>query len=330
MPAARHRDEGSGGAERAAVPRRVQPVPGEHRVAVQPSLLAAAERMGAGHREKLREGAAGRRFRWASARGDCRFGRGILEAAQRTRPKESAAGGNVPAGNRRRDGHARGDVARIAFTMSTASAARTFIRTCDFCSAIIRSRRSSAAVRRCKSTSIFCSFIALDALDPIKTLSFLRHKILHVHSSNMYDNLPDEELVWRDNRLYWVHARAYIPAADAFRSLARRRSPASDLTKVIGRLLDIGPECLADRQRGLAFSAKRLESDAAGRAARGNRRAAGHFVSAGLTLPQMEDIPARGAQRSALSSELGGARQFPQHAAAVASAPDISRCRIFL
>ncbi|MGA8871616.1 MAG: hypothetical protein WB460_10790, partial [Candidatus Acidiferrales bacterium] len=82
-----------------------------------------------------------------------------------------------------------------------------------------------------------CSFIALDALDPIKTLSFLRHKILHVHSSNMYDNLPDEELVWRDNRLYWVHARAYIPAADALQIAAAAEIPASDLTKVIGRLL---------------------------------------------------------------------------------------------
>src|SRR5262249_19724277 len=33
------------------------------------------------------------------------------------------------------------------------------------------------------------SFIALDALDPLKTLAFLRYKILAVHLSNLYDNL---------------------------------------------------------------------------------------------------------------------------------------------
>ncbi len=38
-----------------------------------------------------------------------------------------------------------------------------------------------------------CSFMVLDALNPLKTLSFLRHKIVYAHSANMYDNLPDEE-----------------------------------------------------------------------------------------------------------------------------------------
>ena len=55
-----------------------------------------------------------------------------------------------------------------------------------------------------------CSFIVLNALDPIKTLSFLRHKILHIHLTNVYDNLPDEELVRRDGRIYWLQVRAYF------------------------------------------------------------------------------------------------------------------------
>jgi hypothetical protein len=46
-----------------------------------------------------------------------------------------------------------------------------------------------------------CSFIVLDALNPIKTLAFLRHKILHIHLTNVYDNLPDEELARRDGRV---------------------------------------------------------------------------------------------------------------------------------
>jgi hypothetical protein len=96
-----------------------------------------------------------------------------------------------------------------------------------------------------------CSFIALDALDPTKTLSFLRHKILHVHSTNTYDNLPDEELVWRDGRIYWVQVRAYISAADAARIGAACGVPVSDIGKTVNRLLEVGPECLPERALGV-------------------------------------------------------------------------------
>ena len=41
----------------------------------------------------------------------------------------------------------------------------------------------------------------MDALNPFKTLSFLRFKILYVHLTNVYDNLPFDELVRRDGRL---------------------------------------------------------------------------------------------------------------------------------
>ncbi len=62
-----------------------------------------------------------------------------------------------------------------------------------------------------------CSFLVIDATDPLKTLSFLRHKILQVHSTNLYDNLPDEEVVRRDGKIYLVQVRAYIPMADVMR-----------------------------------------------------------------------------------------------------------------
>src|SRR5580698_9430544 len=48
-----------------------------------------------------------------------------------------------------------------------------------------------------------CSFLVLDAQNPLKTLSFLRHKILQVHSTNVFDNLPDEEIARRDGKLYF-------------------------------------------------------------------------------------------------------------------------------
>ena len=54
-------------------------------------------------------------------------------------------------------------------------------------------------------------------MNPLKTLSFLRHKIMQVHSTNVYDNLPDEEVVRRDGKLYFVQVRAYLPMADVVR-----------------------------------------------------------------------------------------------------------------
>ena len=109
-----------------------------------------------------------------------------------------------------------------------------------------------------------CSFIVLDALDPIKTLSFLRHKILHIHLTNVYDNLPDEELVRRDGRIYWLQVRAYLSAADATRISAECGVPVSELPKLINRLLEVGPECLSDRTQGVklwqeVWKAVRLE-----------------------------------------------------------------------
>jgi hypothetical protein len=54
------------------------------------------------------------------------------------------------------------------------------------------------------------SAVALDALDPLRTLAFLRYKLLYVHLTNVYDNLPADEVVRRDGRLYLVQARAFV------------------------------------------------------------------------------------------------------------------------
>lgn len=98
-----------------------------------------------------------------------------------------------------------------------------------------------------------CSFVVLDALNPLQTLAFLRHKVLHVHSNNMYDNLPDEEVLRRDGRMYFVHARAYLPMNDALRIAATFELPLDQLCPAIERLLDGGADFLGDRERGMAF-----------------------------------------------------------------------------
>lgn len=98
-----------------------------------------------------------------------------------------------------------------------------------------------------------CSFVVLDALNPIRTLSFLRHKILHIHLTNVYDNLPDEELARRDGRLYLVQVRAYLPAAEAERISKDFQVPAAELRRTVGRLLEIGPDFSPSRELGVSF-----------------------------------------------------------------------------
>jgi hypothetical protein len=98
-----------------------------------------------------------------------------------------------------------------------------------------------------------CSFLALDALNPLKTLSFLRHKILYIHSTNMYDNLPDEEILRRDGGLYYVHVRTYVPMSDAARLAEKFKFPVEGLRGMVDKLLGVGPDFGGDRSCGMAF-----------------------------------------------------------------------------
>src|SRR5215467_2122476 len=98
-----------------------------------------------------------------------------------------------------------------------------------------------------------CSFVVLDALNPMKNLAFLRHKILHIHLTNVYDNLPDEEFARRDGRLYGVQVRAYVPASEVRRISEEFQIAATEVPRTVQRLLEGGPDYLTDRQRGVAF-----------------------------------------------------------------------------
>jgi len=110
--------------------------------------------------------------------------------------------------------------------------------------------RSRPAV---KNHLALCSFVVLDALNPMKNLAFLRHKILHIHLTNVYDNLPDEEFARRDGRLYAVQVRAYVPAREARRISEEFQVAAAEVPRTVQRLLEGGPDYLTDRQRGVAF-----------------------------------------------------------------------------
>jgi hypothetical protein len=110
--------------------------------------------------------------------------------------------------------------------------------------------RALAAVERHRET---VSVVPLDALNPLKTLSFLRYKILYIHLTNVYDNLPYDELVRRDGRFYLVEARAFVPGEAAAQLERTFGLGSGELAAAAARFLEIGPDVLTDRARGVAF-----------------------------------------------------------------------------
>jgi hypothetical protein len=97
------------------------------------------------------------------------------------------------------------------------------------------------------------SFLVMDATDPLKSLSFLRYKIMFIHISNVYDNLPSSELVRWDNQYYQVEVRAYLPLIEAEKIGEKYRLGGRDLMTTIIRFLKIGPEYFDDIEEGVRF-----------------------------------------------------------------------------
>ncbi len=113
-----------------------------------------------------------------------------------------------------------------------------------------------------------CSFMVLDALNPLKTLAFLRHKVMYVQTTNMYDNLPDEEILRRDGHFYLVQSRCFIPLEEAQRLCAQYGMGLDKIRPTMGRMLEGRADFLGhepeDEARGMTFwkgiwSAIRLE-----------------------------------------------------------------------
>lgn len=112
--------------------------------------------------------------------------------------------------------------------------------------------RATEAVREHRDLT---SFLAVDALDPFKSLSFLRYKVLSIHLTNVWDNLPTDEIVVRDGKLYLVEARAYVPASSVNRICESFGAAPADFEVTIKRLLEVGPQHLHhnDVDKGVTF-----------------------------------------------------------------------------
>jgi hypothetical protein len=97
------------------------------------------------------------------------------------------------------------------------------------------------------------SFVEVDAMNPFKSLSHLRYKVMLITLSNVYDNLPTDELVLRDGKLFFIEVRAYVPAAEASRICEKYHIALADFEKTVHTLLQDGPQSFHSLDQGMGF-----------------------------------------------------------------------------
>jgi hypothetical protein len=90
------------------------------------------------------------------------------------------------------------------------------------------------------------SALVVDATHPAVSLGFLRGKAFLVYISNVYDNLPSDEVARIGGRTYQVETRAYLTGADASRISEQFSAAPGDLPALVDKLLRLGPELLGE------------------------------------------------------------------------------------
>ncbi|MQA14792.1 MAG: hypothetical protein GEV09_11630 [Pseudonocardiaceae bacterium] len=90
------------------------------------------------------------------------------------------------------------------------------------------------------------SSFVLDATAPTTALGFLRGKVFLVYISNVYDNLPTEEVARIGGRSYRVEARAYLARGDVVDLAEYVAASEAAVPALIHKLLRLGPALLAE------------------------------------------------------------------------------------
>ncbi|GAA4556556.1 hypothetical protein [Pseudonocardia xishanensis] len=90
------------------------------------------------------------------------------------------------------------------------------------------------------------SAFALDAVRPLTALGFLQYKVFLVYVSNVYDNLPTDEVAQLGGRTYCVETRAYLPADAATDIASDLGIEVEDLPRLVHKLLRLGPTLLPE------------------------------------------------------------------------------------
>jgi len=112
---------------------------------------------------------------------------------------------------------------------------------CDYSQHVLDLARGTVA----EHTEHVSSF-ALDATSPRRSLGFLRYKVFLIYISNVYDNLPTDEVAQLGGRTYQVQTRAYLPAEAAAPLAATLSAGVEQLPALAHKLLRLGPTLLAD------------------------------------------------------------------------------------
>ena len=99
------------------------------------------------------------------------------------------------------------------------------------------------------------SSFVLDATKPTTALTFLKYKVFLVYISNVYDNLPTDEVARIDGRSYLVETRAYLPGPAAAALGEHVGAEVAALPGIIEKLLRLGPAVLADAMPALFATA---------------------------------------------------------------------------
>jgi len=94
------------------------------------------------------------------------------------------------------------------------------------------------------------STLVLDATRPQQTLGFLRGKAFCVYISNVYDNLPTDDVASIRGHPYLVEVRACLRRADAAKIARRYHTRPGEVAGLIHRLLRLGPDLLAEAAPG--------------------------------------------------------------------------------
>jgi hypothetical protein len=112
---------------------------------------------------------------------------------------------------------------------------------CDYSPHVLELARTSVA-----DHAEHVSSFVLDATQPRTALGFLGYKVFLIYISNVYDNLPSDEVAQIGGRTYTVQSRAYLPAG-ASSAIAQSVSAMPDqVPELIGKLLRLQPTLLAE------------------------------------------------------------------------------------
>ena len=121
---------------------------------------------------------------------------------------------------------------------------------CDYSPHVLEMARETVAAHASRVSSF-----VLDATKPTTALAFLRYKVFLVYISNVYDNLPTDEVARIDGRSYLVETRAYLPGAAAVAVSEHLGAEVGALPGLIEKLLRLGPAVLADAMPALFATA---------------------------------------------------------------------------